>query len=135
MSKKVLVIDTTASNWTGYMPLSKEGYSVDSANDVNTGMQKLNDKVHDAIIIYEKTDAQSWQVCERIRRLSRMPLIVISPNATAETSVKALGAGADYFMRKPFYPLELLARVDCLLRRASLYQHKTSNMEVLSAIT
>ena len=134
MSKKVLVIDNTR-DWIGYMPLSKEGYSIDLVNDVNTGLQRLKDKVHDAIIIYEKTDAQSWQVCEKIRRLSRMPLIVVSPYATAETSVRTLKAGADYFMRKPFYSLELLARVECLLRRVSLYQHKTSNMEVLSAIT
>jgi len=50
------------------------------------------------------------------------PIIVISPNASTETCVKAINAGADYFMRKPFGPLELLARIRSLLQRVPLRQ-------------
>ncbi|MFC1967391.1 response regulator transcription factor [Chloroflexota bacterium] len=120
MNKNVLVIDPTASNSVSYTPLSNQGYSVDLVSDVDAGLQKLHHQSHDVIIIKESPDAKAWQVCEKIRGLSRIPLMVISPQASPETSARALQAGADYFIRKPFGPLEFVARVQSLTRYAAL---------------
>lgn len=61
--------------------------------------------------------------CEKLRRSTSIPLIVISYEASTETCVKAINAGADYFMRKPFGPLELHARINSLLQRVPYNQN------------
>ena len=119
MSKQILVINNTIP-YPVYQLLNllnKEGYQVDVVYDSSSGLQQLDDQDYDIIIVQDSHEAESWQLCEQIRHLSDMPLIVISTNASAETSVKAINGGADYFMRKPFGPLELLARVQSLLQR------------------
>ena len=121
-NKKVLVINNIVSQSTSYQLLLKEGYEVDVVYDSNVGLQQLDAQDYHIIIVQESHDAESWQICERIRHLSGMPIIIISANASAETCVKAINAGADYFMRKPFGPLEFLARVRSLLQRTSLNQ-------------
>ena len=119
MNEKVLIIDNSISYSNSSQLLDNEGYKVDIVHNADAGLQELSAKTPDVIIVKESPEAESWQLCEKIRRVSRMPLIVISTNASAETSVKAISAGADYFMRKQFGQLEFLARVRSLLRRAS----------------
>lgn len=120
---EVLVISNTASYSTGYQLLIEGGYGVDVVHDFDAGLQQLDTQSYDVIIVQEGPEAEIWQLCEKIRRISRMPLIVISVNASADTCVKTINAGADYFMRKPFGPLELLARVRSLLQRISRKQY------------
>jgi two-component system response regulator ResD len=122
IGKEVLVIDNTVLHSTSYQLLVKEGYSVDAVYNFDAGLQQLDTQSYDIIVIQESPEAESWQLCEKIRYLSRVPLIIISKNASADACVKAINAGADYFMRKPFGPLELLARVHSLLQRTTLNQ-------------
>ena len=119
MNKKVLVINNTMPHSNSYHLLIKEGYRVDVVHNSDAGLQQLDAQAHDIIIVEESPEAESWQLCEKVRRLSGMPLIVISIKASANTCVRAINAGADYFLRKPFGPLEFLARVQSLLQRAS----------------
>lgn len=118
INKKVLVIDNMASHSANYQLLIQEGHEVDMVHNPDAGLQKLENTAYDVIIARESQEARSWQLCEEIRHLSGMPLIVISANASADTCVRAINAGADYFLRKPFGPLEFLARVHSLLQRA-----------------
>ena len=124
------MIDNTLSGWNRTSLLNEEEYSVDLVQDSDIGLQKLSGQAHDVIIVRETPEAESWQLCERIRRISSLPLIVISTNASAEASAKAIGAGADYFLRKPFGPLEFLARVRSLIRRES---HAQSTLHCVTA--
>jgi DNA-binding response OmpR family regulator len=57
-------------------------------------------------------------VLQEVRRRSRVPIIVLSAKGRMEERVKGLGLGADDYLPKPFSPLELVARVKALLRRA-----------------
>lgn len=125
MSKRVLFIDNVPGH-SGCSVLAKAGYAVDVAPTTDVGLQQLHTRRHDVIIIQERPDAESWQLCEKIRRVSTRPLIVISPEASVETSAKTLKAGADYFLRKPFGSLEFSARVASLLRRESLSRSAAS---------
>ena len=122
MNKKVLVIKNTISHSYDPQLLRKEGYRVDVVPNLDPCSHRLDAQACDLIILQESPEADCWQLCERIRHLCHMPLIVISTNASADTCVKAISAGADYFMRKPFGPLEFLARVHSLLQRKSIYQ-------------
>jgi len=58
------------------------------------------------------------EVCRRVRAFSRLPILVLSAMSDEEQKVKALDAGADDYITKPFGVEELLARIRAALRRA-----------------
>jgi DNA-binding response OmpR family regulator len=60
-----------------------------------------------------------WQVLERIRQLTDVPVVMLSAHADELEKVRALQAGADDYVTKPFGPQELLARLQAHLRRAA----------------
>ncbi len=59
------------------------------------------------------------EVCRRIREVSTVPILMLTVRDTTLDKVRALDFGADDYLTKPFDPLELLARLRALLRRAS----------------
>ena len=122
MNKQVLVIENTVSYTAGSQLLSEAGYKVDTVHSSEAGLQQLDAQDYDVVIVQESPKTESWQLCEKIRHLSGTPLIVISTNASANTCVRAINAGADYFMRKAFGPQEFIARVQSLLQRAPINQ-------------
>ena len=117
MSEKVLFINNITARSMIPELLARTGYEVDAVYDFDTGLGQLGSRAYDMAIMLESPFAESWQLCEKIRQVTVIPLIVISANASAETCVKAINAGADYFMRKPFGPLELMARINSLFQR------------------
>ena len=60
------------------------------------------------------------EVCRRIRQSSQVPIIMLSIREDEDSKVKALDAGADDYLTKPFGMEELRARVQAVLRRAAL---------------
>jgi two-component system KDP operon response regulator KdpE len=58
------------------------------------------------------------EVTKRLREWSEMPIIVLSAVGEEEAKVRALAAGADDYVTKPFGPPELIARLEAVLRRA-----------------
>jgi two-component system OmpR family response regulator len=117
MNKRILFINNYTA--TSNIPelIAGAGYSVEVTLDIEVACRGLESRNYDLIILLENPYAASWLTCQNLRRLTSMPLIVISYEATTETCVKAINAGADYFMRKPFGPLELFARINSLLQR------------------
>ena len=117
MDKKLLFINNVGA--ASLIPglLVGNGYEVDGVSDSETGLRLLDERSYNLAMVLESPVAESWRLCEKIRGLTGIPLIVISANASTDTCVKAISAGADYFMRKSFGPLELLARVDSLFQR------------------
>ncbi len=122
MNKKVLLINNITVRLVIPELLIKAGYRVDAVYDSDSGLRQLYDQAYDVVIVLESPATKSWQLCEKIQRLTAIPLIVISSGASTETCVKAINAGADYFIRKPFGPLEFLARVNSLLQRTPFRQ-------------
>jgi two-component system KDP operon response regulator KdpE len=72
-----------------------------------------------AIIDLVLPDGDGIEVCRSIREWSDMPIIVLSAVGEEEQKVRALEAGADDYVTKPFGPNELVARLRAALRRAS----------------
>jgi two-component system, OmpR family, KDP operon response regulator KdpE len=83
-----------------------------------------------AIIDLVLPDGDGIEVCRSIREWSEMPIIVLSAVGEEEQKVRALEAGADDYVTKPFGPNELVARLRAALRRASA---GTSDEPVLRA--
>ena len=59
-----------------------------------------------------------FELAQKLRERSRMPLIMLTARSEEEDVVRALELGADDYLTKPFSPKILLARVKALLRRA-----------------
>jgi two-component system, OmpR family, KDP operon response regulator KdpE len=71
-----------------------------------------------AIVDLMLPDVDGVEVTGRLREWSEMPIIVLSAVGDEEAKVRALGAGADDYVTKPFSPPELVARLEAVLRRA-----------------
>ncbi len=62
-------------------------------------------------------ELDGWQVLERIRELSEVPILVLTATDASTQKVRGLDGGADDYVTKPFDPDELIARCKALLRR------------------
>jgi two-component system, OmpR family, KDP operon response regulator KdpE len=72
-----------------------------------------------AIIDLVLPDGDGVEVCRRLREWSDMPIIVLSAVGDEDAKVRALAAGADDYVTKPFGPRELIARLHANLRRVA----------------
>jgi two-component system KDP operon response regulator KdpE len=73
-----------------------------------------------AIIDLVLPDGDGVEVCARLREWSDMPILVLSALGDETQKVRALNAGADDYVTKPFGPAELIARLNAVLRRSSV---------------
>jgi len=71
-----------------------------------------------AILDLMLPDLDGVEVTRKLREWSEMPIIVLSAVGEEEEKVRALAAGADDYVTKPFGPPELVARLEAVLRRA-----------------
>jgi two-component system KDP operon response regulator KdpE len=98
--------------------LSAQGYDIRVANDGETALEITKDWTPDLVITdLMMPNMDGLELCRRIRSKSRVPIIVLSVKGEERTKVKALDAGADDYVTKPFGMNELLARVRANLRR------------------
>jgi two-component system KDP operon response regulator KdpE len=72
-----------------------------------------------AIVDLVLPDGDGVAVCRTLRSWSRMPIIVLSAMGEEDDKVRALEAGADDYVTKPFGPRELVARLKAAMRRAA----------------
>ena len=77
------------------------------------------DRPDAAIIDLMLPDLDGVEVCRRLREWSEMPIIVLSAMGEEDEKVRALAAGADDYVTKPFGPRELIARLQAALRRTA----------------
>jgi signal transduction histidine kinase/DNA-binding response OmpR family regulator len=94
---------------------TKDGYAVEAAADAATAFTSLERNAPDLMITDVMLRGESGlDILAALRqdeRLARLPVVVLTARADAETAVSAFAAGADDFVVKPFNSAELLARV------------------------
>ncbi len=97
-----------------------EGYDVVLAADGVSGMALLRDRKPDLLILdIMMPGPDGYIVLERIRQSYDIPVIMLTAKRDATSLEKALALGADDYVKKPFRPLELMARIRTKLRRAN----------------
>jgi two-component system, OmpR family, KDP operon response regulator KdpE len=97
----------------------KRGFNVVEANDGTEAMALFRQHSFDLVLLdLLLPDISGVEVCAWIRAHSNTPIIVLSIMRDENLKVKALDAGADDYITKPFGYAELLARVRAVLRRA-----------------
>ena len=101
--------------------LSHAGYEVDFAHDGKTGLEKAERDTFDLVILDVMLPMESGlDVCLRMRKSGlTTPVMLLTARSQALEKVAGFKAGADDYVTKPFDTMELIARVEALLRRTS----------------
>lgn len=98
--------------------LERAGYAVRGAGDGHEALRLLFSERPDLVMLdIGLPGLDGWQVLERVRDVSDVPVLVLTAQGDELDKVRGLRAGADDFVTKPFGRQELVARVDALLRR------------------
>ena len=118
--KRILVVDDEPQiTRVLRTSLSSHGYDIRVANDGETALEIMKDWSPDLVITdLAMPNMDGLELCRRVRAKSQIPILVLSVRGEERTKVKALDAGADDYVTKPFGMEELLARVRANLRRA-----------------
>ncbi len=118
---KVLIVDdnTESLNVITYF-LKPVGYQLITASDGVQALEYINKELPDIVLLdVMMPKLNGFQVCERLKKDERtfhIPIIMITALKELKDKIRALEAGADDFITKPFESVELLTRVKSLLR-------------------
>ena len=118
---RVLVVDDEPQIVRGLrVILTNAGYRVEEATTKQEALDAVSVRPPDAIVLdLVLPDGDGIEVCTDIRRWSQVPIVVLSAVGDERQKVRALDAGADDYVTKPFGSEELLARIRAVLRRRS----------------
>lgn len=96
----------------------KEGFSVTEAADGADAILKVQ-QLKPAMVILDimMPVLDGLEACKQIRRISKVPVIMLTARAEDEDRIMGLELGADDYIPKPFNPREVVARVKAVLRR------------------
>ena len=110
--------------------LRSAGYSVEAAETKADALALLASRPPDALVLdLVLPDGEGVEVCREVRRWSGLPILVLSAVGDEREKVRALDAGADDYVTKPFGTDELLARLRAVLRR-SVQDGGSSQVEI-----
>jgi len=101
--------------------LAQSGFLALKAADGHDALRIFGLEAPDLLILDVNMPGLSgFEVCEAVRRKSRVPVMMLTVRGAEEDLVRAFELGADDYLNKPFSPRTLLARVKALLRRAGM---------------
>ncbi len=103
--------------------LSEAGFSVTRVPDYPEAILELDELNPDMIIIDEVLPGKDGlEACSQLRAIFRVPIVLLGRDSSSAGWARAVEAGADLYLRRPFDDLILVARVKAILRR---YKGKT----------
>ena len=92
-----------------------------SAADGTTGVEMVEIESPDVVVLdIGLPDMDGFEVCKEVRRFSDVPIVMLTVRDREADVVKGLQVGADDYVTKPFKMVELLARVQAVLRRSQM---------------
>lgn len=115
--------------------LESEGYTVETFSNGAELRQAIQKKTPDMIILDVMMPGEDgFSLCTAFRRESNIPIIIVSAKDSPLDRVTGITLGSDDYITKPFLPLELIARVNALFRRAAL-QNPANEKELSNQYT
>ena len=98
--------------------LGKENYKVYKAYDGEEALEQIkNNQIHLVILDIMMPKKDGLETLEEIRKDKNIPVIILSAKSEDIDKINGLNIGADDYVTKPFNPVELIARVNALIRR------------------
>jgi signal transduction histidine kinase/DNA-binding response OmpR family regulator len=122
----------------GYLTkmFTKDGYVVEAAGDAETALRWLQEHVDDPpdmvvtdVMLPGQSGLDFLAAIRQDPGMGRLPVVVLTARADAESAVEAFAAGADDFVSKPFNSAELLARVHAHYQMNQLRDHALGQAE------
>ena len=120
--KRVLIVEDNADLAFGLRNnLELEGYEVHVAHDGRAGLEAFRASGADVVVLdLMLPELDGFDVLRELRKLdARVPILILTARGEEMDKVLGLRLGADDYVTKPFGLLELLARVEALLRRSA----------------
>lgn len=101
--------------------LRREGYTPVEAPDGKKALDLFFDNPDTALVVLDvmMPHMDGWSVCREIRRTSKVPVIMLTARGEESDEIFGFDLGADEYIRKPFSPGVLIARIKALLRRST----------------
>ncbi len=101
--------------------MRRGGHTCFTADDGVDALMILKDNPMDLMILdVRMPHLDGFSVCKIARKMSGLPIIMLTVKSEEEDKLKGYAYGADDYMTKPFSPKILLAKANALLRRASV---------------
>lgn len=101
--------------------LRGQDFHIRAAFDGEEGIEACKENMPDVVILdILMPGMDGWEVCERIRRFSDVPILVLSALGSPASVARALDAGADDYLIKPIHASLLASRLRTLVRRRML---------------
>jgi len=99
--------------------LEPDGYQVEAINDGNAGVNRALSGEHALVVLdYMLPGLNGFEVLRQVRAASLVPIVMLTARGDDMNRIVGLQLGADDYLPKPFNPLELVARINAVLRRA-----------------
>ncbi|HET8798782.1 MAG TPA: response regulator transcription factor [Thermoanaerobaculia bacterium] len=119
--KRILVVEDEAkTRETIRLYLERESYDVVEAADGAEGWRLATTEALDLVILDRMLpEVDGIALCQRLRRRSDVPVVMLTARSATEDRIEGLACGADDYVPKPFSPRELVLRVQAILRRTS----------------
>jgi DNA-binding response OmpR family regulator len=119
--KKILVVEDEPNIRSALKAyLENAGYAVTDAGDGESGLRAFAAGHPDLVVLdLMLPKIPGERVCEEIRRVSRVPIIMLTAKSGEDDKIAGFSIGADDYLTKPFSPRELIARIGSLFRRCS----------------
>jgi len=129
IKQKILIVDDEPSiQELIRFNLEQSGFDTAVASDGFAALEMFESYKPDLIVLDLMLPGKDgYDVCKEIRRTSNVPIIMLTAKETELERVLGLELGADDYMTKPFSPLELVARIKAVLRRASGQEAQDEN--------
>jgi DNA-binding response OmpR family regulator len=121
--KRIMIIDDEVDtvDLVKYV-LMEAGMDVISASTGDEAIKRITQNSPDVILLdLMMPDIDGWRMYEEIRQVTNVPVIIVSALTDKDYVVRGLKFGADDYIAKPFYPSELVARINRVSRRTSLF--------------
>ncbi|MFD2214621.1 response regulator transcription factor [Metabacillus endolithicus] len=123
MSRTILIVDDQPEiTELLSLYLKKEGFHIIEAHDGMDAFQLIAKEQIDLMLVdIMMPIIDGYQLIKKVRETIQIPIIIISAKQEDQDKIEGLSLGADDFIQKPFNPLEVVARVQALLRRSYNY--------------
>ena len=109
--------------------LEKEGFAITEAVDGNDALDKLSKDLDLAILDIMMPGKDGYDVCRKIREQGNtLPIVFLTAMDREFDELKGLEVGADDYVRKPFSPKMLIARINAIFRRIEQINSKGTSI-------
>jgi len=130
--KRILLVDDDKSvSQMLTMLLETRGYDVQTAYSGVEALQKASETTDLILLDLILPDEEGFDICRKLKeqeRTANVPIIILSARVLSGDIVEGLYLGADDYLTKPFEYEELVARMEAVMRRGSIFQGGTAKI-------